>query len=193
MTPDERRMLLDLAVKFAQTPPAAKDPEAEEIIRTRIGSRPDALYLMTQTVLIQNLALDHARREIERLQQGGAAAPAASSFHGRSVSQPPPPGWGPPPPLPPPSYGMPQASGFSGFLRGAATTAAGIAAGALAFEGIRSLFGGGLFGGEHPHSGLADSIPDRLDTANFYDPPADETPADLSADDTDGGDPDDSI
>ena len=79
---------------------------------------------------------------------------------------------------------MPQPGGLSGFLRGAATTAAGIAAGALAFEGIRSLFGGGLFGAEHPHSTLADNIPDRLDTASFYDPPADETAGDLSGDDT---------
>ena len=48
-----------------------------------------------------------------------------------------------------------QPSGMSSFLRSAGTTAAGIAAGALAFEGISSLFGGlgGLMGGGH-HQGM---------------------------------------
>ncbi|MFT4112229.1 DUF2076 domain-containing protein [Silvibacterium sp.] len=56
-----------------------------------------------------------------------------------------------------PGYGQgyaPAQSGGSSFLRSAATTAAGVAAGALAFEGIESLihggereFGGGGFGG----------------------------------------------
>ena len=55
MTPEERQMLTDLANKVAQTPAPPVDSEAENFIRTRIGSRPDALYLMTQTVLIQNL------------------------------------------------------------------------------------------------------------------------------------------
>src|SRR6476661_6069102 len=68
MTPEERRMLTDLANKVAQTPAPPRDPEAEDFIRTQIGKRPDALYLMTQTVLIQNLALDQAKRQIEELQ-----------------------------------------------------------------------------------------------------------------------------
>src|SRR5947199_1939087 len=68
MTPDERSMLTDLANKIAQTPAPPRDPEAEEFIRTQIGRRPDALYLMTQTVLIQNLALDQAKRQIQELQ-----------------------------------------------------------------------------------------------------------------------------
>ena len=85
MTPDERQMLSDLANKIARTPPPPKDAEAEEFIRTRIGSRPDALYLMTQTVLIQNLAIEQAQHQIEELKQQSpqAARPAAgSSFLG---------------------------------------------------------------------------------------------------------------
>jgi hypothetical protein len=69
MTPDERKMLEDLADKFSKTPSPPKDPEAEEFIRSRIGSRPDALYLMTQTVLIQNLALQQAQQQLRDLQQ----------------------------------------------------------------------------------------------------------------------------
>src|SRR5437762_12359173 len=79
MTPDERNMLNELAEKFAKTPSPPKDPEAEEFIRTRIGKRPDALYLMTQTVLIENLARQHAQEQIHELQQrSGPPAPVPS-------------------------------------------------------------------------------------------------------------------
>jgi uncharacterized protein len=170
MTPDERNMLSDLAGKIAQTPPPPKDPEAEDFIRTKIGSRPDALYLMTQTVIIQNIALQHAQQQIQELQRSSGAGQISSgpsSFLGQQ--QPPPrnagygqqaPSYAPPPP---PQYAAPSPagpgpsvapSGAPSFLRGAAQTAAGVAAGALAFEGIQSLFshpgfggGGGMFGG----------------------------------------------
>src|ERR671933_1973392 len=79
MTPDERKMLSDLADKVAQTPPPPRDPEAEEFIRTQIGKRPDALYLMTQTVLIQNLALDQAKRQIQDLQARSGQGQGQSS------------------------------------------------------------------------------------------------------------------
>ncbi len=82
MTPEERQLLTDLANKIAQTPAQQRDQEAEEFIRTKIGSRPDALYLMTQTVLIQNMAIEHAHQQIEQLQQqvsrGGPPAPQNS-------------------------------------------------------------------------------------------------------------------
>src|SRR5690242_17120648 len=91
MTPEERQMLTDLATKVAQTPAPARDSEAEELIRTKIGSRPDALYLMTQTVLIQNLALEHARQEIQQLQQqiaqGSTPARSSGSFLGGAGAQ----------------------------------------------------------------------------------------------------------
>src|SRR3954453_12025582 len=80
MTPDERRMLTDLANKVAQTPAPPRDPEAEDFIRTQIGKRPDALYVMTQTVLIQNLALEQARRQIEELQARSGQSQSSGSF-----------------------------------------------------------------------------------------------------------------
>ncbi|HEX6493952.1 MAG TPA: DUF2076 domain-containing protein [Acidobacteriaceae bacterium] len=78
------------------------------------------------------------------------------------------------------SYGTPQSSapgGGSSFLRSAATTAAGVAAGALAFEGVESLmhgfghaagfggYGGGL------GSGLGDfgGRPEETVINNYYD------------------------
>jgi len=182
MTPDERQMLSDLANKIAQTPAPPKDAEAEEFIRTRIGSRPDALYLMTQTVLIQNLAIEQAQHQIEELKQQvpQAERPAAGgSFLG---TQPPPrpgtpsysPGqYGAPPP---PQYAAPSPSGPSpgaggpSFLRGAAQTAAGVAAGALAFEGIRSLFSHPGYGGAG-FGGLGGVPVEETVVNNYYDTP----------------------
>jgi hypothetical protein len=179
MTPDERKMLSDLADKFAKTPAPPKDPEAEEFIRTRIGNRPDALYLMTQTVLIQNLALQQAQQQIQALQRGGASSGSSGSFLGQSGS---PSGSsfsqssGQQQYSAPPQYAQASAPGGApSFLRGAAQTAAGVAAGALAFEGIRSLFshpgygmGGAGFGGY----GFGGGAPvEETVVNNYYDSP----------------------
>ncbi len=182
MTPDERQMLSDLANKLAQTPAPPKDAEAEEFIRQRIGSRPDALYLMTQTVLIQNLAIEQAQHQIDELKQQSpqAARPSAGgSFLGAQM--PPRPGtpsysdqqYAPPPPPPqyaPPSPGGPSPGGGPSFLRGAAQTAAGVAAGALAFEGIRSLFSHPGYGGAGL-GGFGGSPVGETVVNNYYDAP----------------------
>ena len=193
MTPEERQMLTDLANKVAQTPPPPVDPEAEEFIRTRIGSRPDALYLMTQTVLIQNMALEHAKQQIQQLQQAGPSpAATGASFLGNQQSARP----AAPAPsqanysAPPPAYQTAPPSGAAGsspsgtgsFLKSAAQTAAGVAAGALAFEGIRSLFGGighmgGLGGGGFFGSGGISGYAPAEETVinNYYDSPREDT------------------
>lgn len=192
MTPDERNMLNDLANKIAQTPAPPRDPEAEDFIRTKIGSRPDALYLMTQTVLIQNLALQHAQEQIRDLQQRSstpAQVGSGSSFLGQgqggggyrdsNYAQSSAPNYAPPPPqYAAPSPAPPSPSGAPSFLRGAAQTAAGVAAGALAFEGIQSLFshpgygGGGMFGGGWGGGGYAPPVEETV-VNNYYDSPQD--------------------
>jgi hypothetical protein len=180
VTPEENRLLADLAAKIAQTPAPPRDAEAEDFIRKNIGSRPDALYLMTQTVLIQNMALQQAQQQIRDLQQRapqpGYPAPSGGSFLGGGYqSQPQQPQYAPPPPAASPSFM--QGSG-GGFLRGAAQTAAGVAAGALAFEGIRSLFehpgyGGGGFGGGLGQAGFMGGGAPVEETVvnNYYDSP----------------------
>jgi uncharacterized protein len=195
MTEQERQMLTDLANKITQTPAPAHEPEAEEFIRTRIGSRPDALYIMTQTVLIQNIALEHAKQQIQELQQHAAqgqapVAPAGSSFLG-GQQRPASAGYAPPPP-PPPSYAQAPGGGSS-FLHSALTTAAGVAAGALAFEGIRSLFGGmgslaGFGGGMHSSSFLGDAPGSETIINNYYDSPEQSNPEDANYDDTQSAD-----
>lgn len=180
MTPEERNMLTDLANKIAQTPAPPKDAEAEDFIRTRIGNRPDALYLMTQTVLIQNMALQQAQQQIAQMQRGGSPQVSGGSFlgggapRGNYASG----GSGPSYSAPPPQYAASPSPAAApsqpSFLRGAAQTAAGVAAGALAFEGIRSLFehpgyggGGGFFGGGGEYMGA----PQEEIVNNYYDSP----------------------
>jgi hypothetical protein len=177
MTPQEQAMLNDLTGKIQQTQLSEKDPEAEDFLRENLGSNPDALYILAQTVLVQNIVLDRAKAQVQQLQQQlqdsqAHAQPAhATSFLGSLLGRhdaPPPPQNYPPrapaapqyyPPAPQyapdysaaPPMGAPQGGGSS-FLRSAATTAAGVAAGALAFEGVESILhgfghGGGGFGG----------------------------------------------
>jgi hypothetical protein len=184
MTPQEAQMLQDLVSKVEGTQLTEKDPDAEALLNDGLARDPDALYKLAQTVLVQNLALNQARAQIDQLrQQPVPAAPQpakATSFLGsllhRQPSAPP-----PPPPQSPqyqaPQYAPPQyqtvpqyppagpqvvyeqapSSGAGSFLRSAATTAAGVAAGALAFEGIESLMhgghGGGFMGGGPEYGG----------------------------------------
>jgi hypothetical protein len=111
-----------------------------------------------------------------------------------------------------PAPGMFGGGGGGGFLRGAMTTAAGVAGGALLFEGIRGLFGGHGYGGlggglggqqpvvnetvinEYGNQPGGDADPNITNAA--YDQGGDWTPADDGSfnDDTsfdDGGDDDD--
>ena len=217
MTPQESAMLQDLLGKIQQTTLAEKDPDAEAAIEQSIGSNPDALYILTQTVLVQNIALGQAKTQVEQLRQQVADLQQRASHPARATSflgallghDDPPPApparpqvmapqqqgpYTPPPYQPvqsyPPQGYAPQGSGpyggggfFGGgggglggppsFLRSAATTAAGVAAGALAFEGVESLlhgfghggyggFGGGGFGG-------GGGVVEENVTNNYYD------------------------
>jgi uncharacterized protein len=193
MTPQEREMLAELADKIAKTPAPAHDLEADEFIRTNIGNRPDALYILTQTALIQNLALQHAQQEIQELKQR-FAEPATSQPHsnflgadmipGASHPVPAPAGsspWSSPAPAPPAvPQSVPPAAERSSFLRSAAQTAAGVAAGAFAFEGIRALFGAGPHLGSVGGGSFLGGAP-AGDTVinNYYDTPG-ATERDLS-------------
>jgi uncharacterized protein len=211
MTPQERQLVESFLDRTANTPAPQRDPEAEALIRERIGPRPDALYILTQTALIQDIALKQANARIQELQQQlqSQGEPQHASFLGRlfgtgpasQPNQPPPPPqtqYVPPPPAPP-QYAPPQAyspappppGGASSFLRSAATTATGVAAGALAFEGIESLlhpqhgFGGGFGGG----SGFLGGAPNETVINNYYDSsPADRKDALADTGDTGTGD-----
>lgn len=72
-----------------------------------------------------------------------------------------------PPPYPQGGYAQPAMGGAGGFLRSAATTAAGIAGGALLFQGIESMFGhhaAGILGNQAAATpGLGETV-----VNNFY-------------------------
>jgi hypothetical protein len=85
----------------------------------------------------------------------------------------PPPGWG----SGPGGYGQPpqgpvmQPSQTGNFLRGAASTAAGVAGGALLFQGINSLFSGHQGFASSALSGInpQDSLSEKTIVNNYYD------------------------
>lgn len=157
MTPQEQQMLQGLIERVNQTQLQEKDYDAEKMLQQTLGSNPDALYILAQTVLVQQYALDQAQSQLEQLRQ--QAPRRSGSFLGNLLGRneepappPPPPQYSQPQYAPPPpgytaGYGQPQAAGYGqpqagGFLRSAMQTAAGVAAGALAFESIEGLMHG---------------------------------------------------
>src|ERR1700744_5158141 len=75
MTPQEAQMLQDLVRKVEGTQLSEKDPDAEALLQDGLARDPDALYKLAQTVLIQNMALEQARAQMQRMQQQLQAPP----------------------------------------------------------------------------------------------------------------------
>ncbi len=138
MTEQEEQLISRLAERIKNAPPQQIDRDAYDLILHTIGTRQDALYLLTQIVIMQEMALSHAQSQGSFLpRQQPPPAYQESRYQDSSSAAPP-----PPPP--------PQGGGLSGFLHTAAQTAAGVIAGEIAFDSIASIFGhrgGGLFGG----------------------------------------------
>jgi uncharacterized protein len=97
MTPQESEMLNDLVTKIRQTQLPEKDEEAEQFLKQNLATTPDAQYILAQTVLVQNIALERAKAQMQQLQQ--RLQEAESQF---------------PPPPPPPQ----QHTSFLGSLLG---------------------------------------------------------------------------
>lgn len=140
MQTSDVRLIVDLADAVRNAAPIVKDPEAERLIDQLIGTQPDALYFLVQTVLLQKEAL--ATQAGSSHQATGDAPPAApvapaavpddrrgrwsGMFGGRRESA-----------------SEPAAAGSGGggsFLRTAAAGAAGVAGGVLLAQGISGLF-----------------------------------------------------
>jgi hypothetical protein len=136
MTPEERQMLADLFERIKATSGTPRDPEAEAFINGAVRATPFAPYVLAQTVLVQQRALEAAAQrlaELEAQRQSGDQAEHGSFLGnlGRTIfgggpsapSRPGPdappayqrgpgspaqgPGYGPPPPQPQ-AYGAPQ-------------------------------------------------------------------------------------
>jgi uncharacterized protein len=172
VTAQEEQLLHSLIERVNSTRLEEKDPEAEALLNRGFGSNPDAFYVLAQTVLVQNIGLEQAKAqvsELERQLEEARRQPAPSrgflgNLLGRHeappVAPPEPPYQQPPPFQPvqqvaPPPYQpaapqpyvpaqqyVPVAAPQPSFLRGALGTAAGVAAGALAFEGVEAALHG---------------------------------------------------
>ncbi len=165
-------MLDGLIGRVQNTQLAGKDQEAEQRIQQALGSNPDALYVLCQTVLVQGYALEQATQQLAAARQQLSQAQANAGNHpgflekifGSSQSAPAPtapvaqagygapvyntPGYAPqgyPQQYPPQGYGAPmQGGGFGGggFLQGALQTAAGVAMGEIAVQSLEGLVHG---------------------------------------------------
>ncbi len=212
-------MIQGLIDRVGQTRLPEKDTDAEHLLQTTLGQNPDALYILSQTVLVQKYALEQAQRQLadlkSQLDQSRQQPPPAPEHHtsflgsllGRNDPPPPPPPSGSSPQYAPvPNYqpgytqpGYPSSSQFApqpgspsgiqsgGFLRGALQTASGVAAGALAFEGIESLMhgfggGGGGFGGGQGLGGFGGGGPREEVVNNYYGDSGDRDNGNLSPD-----------
>ena len=69
MTPQEQQMIDGLISRIRNTQVQNKDADAEQHIRKGLASYPDALYVLTQTVLVQQYGLDQAQAQINELKQ----------------------------------------------------------------------------------------------------------------------------
>jgi hypothetical protein len=183
MTPEERDLIAGLFSRLRSADSPDKDREAEALINNGVQALPSAPYLLVQTVLVHEHALNNAQariadleRQLEQARQPAPATQSSGSFLSRAAALGP---WNRAPaqsyPAQGPSAGYTQtgayqqppypttammpASAGGGFLRSALTTAAGVAGGALLFEGISGLLGhnagpfGGGFGGGYGGSG----------------------------------------
>ena len=221
MTPEERQLLTTLADRIRSTPPQEKDMEAEQLLQQLVRERPGTVYILAQTVLMQDFALRNAQAQIEELQrqlseqqphsERGSGSFLGNIFGGGEQHYQPRPSsgsvpsvnpWGRPsgdyaPPPQEQGYsgtgpGGPvmQPSQTSGFLRSAATTAAGVAGGALLFQGINSLFSGhhgSVLGGDFSSLKPTDSL-SAATAGTQRDAGADKDQDDDSDDDADYGD-----
>lgn len=164
MTPQERQLVTELFDRLTRLESSPRDAEAERAIADGVRRAPNSLYALVQTVLVQDEALKRADARIREL-GGEDERPAGGGFldtmrnalggrgsvpsvraantdsrwntgaalqQGAQAA----PGAAPPPGV-----------GGGSFLGTAAATAAGVIGGALLFNSIGSLFGGGQHGG----------------------------------------------
>src|SRR5262245_9752373 len=82
MNDQEKQLIEGLTNRIRNAPTPQIDPEADTLIRNGIGSRPDALYILTQTVLIQEMALNQAKSQLDELKKHATASatPSASGL-----------------------------------------------------------------------------------------------------------------
>jgi hypothetical protein len=197
MQQQERELISGLFDRLQPFESQPRDPEAETLIKERAARQPGSPYLLVQTVLVQEQALKAAQERIAELEAKAAQASPPPSFLGSAPKIGP---WGAAQAQSGPGGSVPSTvpstrsplqaalspqqpmgmmgggAGGGGFLRTALATAAGVAGGALLFEGIRNLMGSspGAFGPALAQTPSSLLPPDTL-------PASDTSPADTFA------------
>ena len=192
MTPNERSMIEDLFARIRATAQPERDAEAERLIAAEMASTPGAAYALAQTVLVQDQALRQAADQVKNLEEAAKAQPPADAGSILSrvglggVRPGAVPRTGQPQPLEPEP---PQPAQGGGFLQGALQTAAGVAGGALLFEGVKSMFGGagGMLGGGGGPWGASPTINETVINESSRDNDDDDKAAGDKDDDDDRG------
>jgi uncharacterized protein len=149
MENQDRQIIQSLFTRLSevekQAPP--RDADAEALIKERVGQQPAAPYLMAQTIVVQEYALERAQQRIETLERqaqerasgGGLFGSLFGGGQSASRAQPATPISGPAGAV---LSGQQNRGG--GFMAGAAQTAIGVAGGVLLGNAI-----GGMFGSDH--------------------------------------------
>ncbi len=180
MQQQERDLISGLFDRLKPFESQPRDGEADSFIKGLAAQQPAAPYLLVQTVLVQEQALKAAQERIAELEAkaGGTAQPPAAGFLG---SAPPIGPWGAAAASAAPRMSVPstapstrsplqaalapqqqqQPAGGS-FLRTAMATAAGVAGGALLFEGIRGLMGSNPFSQQQQQAAAGGTTPQEL-------------------------------
>jgi len=76
MTPQERQMLDELFDRLSKLENAPRDPDAAAVISQGLRKAPNAVYALTQTVLLQDEALRRASAHIQELEAAQAPQPS---------------------------------------------------------------------------------------------------------------------
>jgi hypothetical protein len=82
MTPEERQMLGGLFQRVNSAAATQRDPEAESFIADAVRAAPHAPYVLAQTVLVQQQALEAAANRISQLETAAQQSAAQSEEHG---------------------------------------------------------------------------------------------------------------
>ncbi|EAS42043.1 DUF2076 domain-containing protein [Photobacterium profundum] len=123
MTPQEKELIQNVANKLKQSPSKTKDTDADQLIGNEIGSQQDAVYKLTQAVLVQEMALKEMKQKNDYLEKSVEHHKSESNRGAFSKMM------GGNRPAPQPPQPMNQPSAFGSFMQTAASVAVGMVAG----------------------------------------------------------------
>jgi uncharacterized protein len=142
MTPDEKELLQKFLNELNNTSVQQKDPDAYSLITESAKKQPDALYLLVQRSMGLEMALQVAQKQMAELQSNSSAKLASSFLSDNNA-------WGRQA-VPAGAQAQAQAQARpgaqpsawgSGMLGAIATTAIGVVAGSMLYQGIQSMMG----------------------------------------------------